>query len=132
MSHSLSINHSSRLSYSRRTPFFILAFTSQVHHDVKFAKADVEKLPFFVQKLGVRMLPCVVLFIDGKAVDRIIGCVCRSEFLFLVDHNSQNHVFIFTLLPALMISAARTISRLAFSSSACGWLALCPMALANV
>lgn len=29
--------------------------------------------PFFVEKLQVRMLPCVVMFVSGIAVDRIVG-----------------------------------------------------------
>ena len=29
--------------------------------------------PFFVEKLNVRTLPCVVLFVGGVAVDRIVG-----------------------------------------------------------
>ena len=29
--------------------------------------------PFFVEKLKVRMLPCVLCFIDGVAVDRVVG-----------------------------------------------------------
>ena len=29
--------------------------------------------PFFVDKLNVRVLPCVVMFVDGVAVDRVVG-----------------------------------------------------------
>ena len=29
--------------------------------------------PFFVEKLQVRVLPCVVMFVGGVAVDRIVG-----------------------------------------------------------
>lgn len=29
--------------------------------------------PFFVEKLQVRVLPCVVMFMGGVAVDRIVG-----------------------------------------------------------
>ena len=29
--------------------------------------------PFFVHKLGVQVLPCVVMFLEGKAYDRIVG-----------------------------------------------------------
>eukprot|EP00455_Lapot_gusevi_P047072 TRINITY_DN6304_c0_g3_i1.p1 TRINITY_DN6304_c0_g3~~TRINITY_DN6304_c0_g3_i1.p1 ORF type:complete len:249 (-),score=62.33 TRINITY_DN6304_c0_g3_i1:26-772(-) len=43
------------------------------HMDTKFFKIDVEKAPFFVQKLAVRVLPCVICFIDGVAVDRVVG-----------------------------------------------------------
>jgi thioredoxin-like negative regulator of GroEL len=34
---------------------------------------NAEKSPFFVQKLAVKMLPSVICFIDGVAVDRVVG-----------------------------------------------------------
>jgi thioredoxin-like negative regulator of GroEL len=40
---------------------------------VKFARMDAEKAPFFVSKLQIVVLPTVVLFRDGVAVDRIVG-----------------------------------------------------------
>lgn len=33
----------------------------------------MQDAPFFVEKLQVRMLPCVVMFLNGVAADRIIG-----------------------------------------------------------
>lgn len=41
--------------------------------DTKFIKLDAENAPFFVAKLGIKTLPCVILFRNGIAVDRIIG-----------------------------------------------------------
>uniref|UniRef100_A0A7N0TNF1 Thioredoxin domain-containing protein n=1 Tax=Kalanchoe fedtschenkoi TaxID=63787 RepID=A0A7N0TNF1_KALFE len=32
------------------------------HVDTKFVKLDAENAPFFVTKLGIKMLPCIVLF----------------------------------------------------------------------
>lgn len=43
------------------------------HMDTKFIKLDAENAPFFVAKLGVQTLPCVILFRKGIAVDRLIG-----------------------------------------------------------
>jgi len=43
------------------------------HLETRFAKVDVENVPFLVEKLAVRVLPCVICFKDGVAVDRIIG-----------------------------------------------------------
>ena len=40
---------------------------------VKLVKIDVEKSPFLVEKLKVTVLPCIVLFHNDVAVDRIIG-----------------------------------------------------------
>ncbi|KAJ6796222.1 thioredoxin domain-containing protein PLP3B-like isoform X1 [Iris pallida] len=44
-----------------------------VHIDTKFIKLDAENAPFFVTKLGVKTLPCVILFRKGVAFDRIVG-----------------------------------------------------------
>lgn len=43
------------------------------HMDAKIIKLDAENAPFFVAKLGVKTLPCVILFRKGIAVDRLIG-----------------------------------------------------------
>eukprot|EP00758_Cryptobia_borreli_P011647 Tbor_TRINITY_DN5680_c0_g1::TRINITY_DN5680_c0_g1_i12::g.9031::m.9031 len=40
---------------------------------IKFAKIDADKSPFLVERLRVNMLPCVVLFHNDVAVDRIVG-----------------------------------------------------------
>ncbi|XP_078444812.1 thioredoxin domain-containing protein PLP3B-like [Wolffia australiana] len=41
--------------------------------DAKFIKLDAENAPFFVTKLAVKTLPCVILFRKGIAVDRVVG-----------------------------------------------------------
>lgn len=43
------------------------------HTEAKFANLNAEKSPFFIQKLNVQMLPTVIMFNDGVAVDRICG-----------------------------------------------------------
>eukprot|EP00939_MAST-03C_sp_MAST-3C-sp1_P003746 g3746.t1 len=43
------------------------------HDDVTFVKLDAQKAPFFITKLKIKTLPTVVLFIDGVAVDRVVG-----------------------------------------------------------
>ncbi|KAG8662743.1 thioredoxin domain-containing protein PLP3B isoform X1 [Manihot esculenta] len=43
------------------------------HLNTKFIKLDAENAPFFVTKLGVKTLPCVILFRKGIAIDRLIG-----------------------------------------------------------
>jgi len=41
--------------------------------DVSFARVDVKDAPFVVEKLGVRVLPCVVGFVKGVVKGRITG-----------------------------------------------------------
>ncbi|KAJ7953050.1 Thioredoxin domain-containing protein [Quillaja saponaria] len=43
------------------------------HVDTKFIKLDAENAPFFVAKLAIKTLPCVILFRKGIAVDRLVG-----------------------------------------------------------
>jgi len=46
---------------------------AQKHFTTRFVKLNAPEAPFFVQKLKIKTLPCLVMFIDGKAVDRIVG-----------------------------------------------------------
>lgn len=43
------------------------------HFETKFAKMNVEKAKFFVEKLKIRVLPVVICFENGIVIDRIVG-----------------------------------------------------------
>lgn len=43
------------------------------HYEVRFARVDVRHTPFIVEKLNIRVLPCVVGFKDGLGVERVLG-----------------------------------------------------------
>jgi hypothetical protein len=43
------------------------------HEECRFVRLDAERAPFFINKLGIQMLPTLVLFVDGVAYDRIVG-----------------------------------------------------------
>ncbi|OCK98153.1 thioredoxin-like protein [Cenococcum geophilum 1.58] len=43
------------------------------HYETRFLRINVENAPFLVTKLKVQVLPCVLAFIDGISVDRIVG-----------------------------------------------------------
>ncbi|KAG0239153.1 thioredoxin-like protein [Mortierella sp. GBAus27b] len=43
------------------------------HIKTRFIKIKVEDAPFLVEKLQVKVLPCVISFVDGIAVDRLVG-----------------------------------------------------------
>jgi len=43
------------------------------HAEARFIRIDVDKAPFLVDRLAVRVLPCLMSFIDGKQVARIEG-----------------------------------------------------------
>jgi len=43
------------------------------HVEAKFVYLNAEMAPFFIKKLQVQVLPTIIIFIDGVAVDRIVG-----------------------------------------------------------
>ncbi len=43
------------------------------HLSCKFLRMDAEKAPFFVHKLQVKTLPTLIVFQEGKAIDRLMG-----------------------------------------------------------
>lgn len=43
------------------------------HLTCKFVRINAEKAPFFVAKLNIKTLPTLIVFQNGKAIDRLIG-----------------------------------------------------------
>ncbi|GFQ07850.1 thioredoxin domain-containing protein plp3b [Phtheirospermum japonicum] len=43
------------------------------HFTTKFVKLDAENAPFFVAKLAIKTLPCLIMFRKGVATDRVVG-----------------------------------------------------------
>ncbi|EFW22932.1 hypothetical protein D8B26_006490 [Coccidioides posadasii str. Silveira] len=39
----------------------------------RFARVDVRNVPFIVEKLKIRVLPCVIGFVDGEVRERVLG-----------------------------------------------------------
>jgi len=83
-------NEKDFLNITTKTPFVIIHFyhptfqrcqivdkhlqsLAKKHFGTKFAKISVEIAPFFIQKLKVQVLPCIIMFVDGVAMDRIVG-----------------------------------------------------------
>lgn len=50
-----------------------LKILAEKYFDTKFVKISAPDSPFFVEKLGIRMLPCIIIFHDGVTCDRIVG-----------------------------------------------------------
>ena len=64
----------------------LLSELSREHPETRFCNINAEKAPFFVGKLGIRVLPSVVCFIDGKKVDNVVG------FQFDESNESNNPI----------------------------------------
>ena len=43
------------------------------HHRVLFAKANIEETPVTANELDVKSLPCVIIFENGKEINRVVG-----------------------------------------------------------
>ena len=43
------------------------------HFECRFLRIDVQDAPFLVTKLGVKVLPCVIAFVNGVSQERIVG-----------------------------------------------------------
>jgi hypothetical protein len=46
---------------------------AEKHVQTRFCKINVEDCSFLVDKLALKVLPCVISFIDGVGVDRLVG-----------------------------------------------------------
>ncbi|KAF8195758.1 GTPase inhibitor [Mycena galopus ATCC 62051] len=50
-----------------------LAKLAPKYFDTRFFRVFVEDVPWLVERLGVKVLPCVICFVDGVSKDRLIG-----------------------------------------------------------
>lgn len=50
-----------------------LSSLAGTHLETRFLKMDVAHAPFLVERLKVRVLPCVVAFVEGVGVGRVVG-----------------------------------------------------------
>ncbi|KAI0068785.1 thioredoxin-like protein [Artomyces pyxidatus] len=50
-----------------------LAAIAPKYFSTRFIRVFVESVPFLVEKLGIKVLPCVICFVDGVSKDR---CAC--------------------------------------------------------
>ncbi|KAK9822821.1 hypothetical protein WJX81_004966 [Elliptochloris bilobata] len=50
-----------------------LAALARKYFDTRFVKLSAPDAPFFTVKLGIKVLPAVLLFRDGVAIDRTVG-----------------------------------------------------------
>lgn len=43
------------------------------YHHILFAKANIEETPAIANELNVKSLPCVIIFENGKEINRVVG-----------------------------------------------------------
>ena len=52
---------------------------------MEFAKVDVDASPITAVTYGIRSIPALIIFKDGKAVDQIIGAVPKGQLKKKLD-----------------------------------------------
>lgn len=43
------------------------------HHNILFAKANIDETSAMANELDVKSLPCVIIFENGKEINRVVG-----------------------------------------------------------
>ena len=56
--------------------------------EVTFLKLDIDKNPELVGSLGIRGIPALLLFKDGKAPARMIGMFKRAQLINFLNKNT--------------------------------------------
>ncbi|KAL0573013.1 hypothetical protein V5O48_008959 [Marasmius crinis-equi] len=50
-----------------------LAKLAPKYHNTRFSRVFVENIPWLVEKLAIKVLPCVICFVKGVTKDRLVG-----------------------------------------------------------
>lgn len=69
----------------RRIAPFIEDISKEYEGKVVVAKCNVDNNPEVVRKLGIRNIPSVIYFKNGKEVDRQVGAVAKKIFTDKLD-----------------------------------------------
>jgi thioredoxin 1 len=56
---------------------------------VKIAKVDVDEAPDVSARYGIRNIPCLILFKDGKEVDRALGAQGKSQLKSWIESHAK-------------------------------------------
>ena len=78
---------------------------AQQHLETKFVKIDAEKNPFLVERLGIILMPTIVLIKDGKTEHAIHGF---DEFGGTDDFSTQDMAYVLATHKVLNFEADRS------------------------
>jgi thioredoxin 1 len=56
---------------------------------VKIVKVDVDDAPETASNFGIRSIPCLVLFKDGKEADRVVGAQSKAQLKAWMDQHAK-------------------------------------------
>ncbi len=55
--------------------------------DVLIAKINVDENPALANQFGIRSIPTVILFKDGKPVEQSVGVRSKEDFIAMINRN---------------------------------------------
>ncbi len=56
---------------------------------VKIAKVDVDESQDVAARFGIRSIPCLILFKDGREAERVIGAQSKSQLKSWMESHAQ-------------------------------------------
>lgn len=56
---------------------------------VVFGKLNVDENPNVSNAFGIQSIPTIIIFKNGKAIDRIIGAMTKSQLLLKISNNIE-------------------------------------------
>lgn len=62
------------------------------HPNTLFLRTSVEDVPFLVTRLGVKVLPCVISFVNGNAIDRSVVSICSRDDICVAKQDYINNI----------------------------------------
>ncbi|MBA3014880.1 MAG: thioredoxin [Proteobacteria bacterium] len=66
----------------------ISELAAQFDGKVKIAKMNVDESPATPGKYGIRAIPTLILFKDGKVIDQVTGAVGKAQLLAMIEKAS--------------------------------------------
>ena len=61
--------------------------SSKAHGNIKFAKVDVDAHGEISQELGIRSIPTVIFYKDGKEINRFVGAMSKQQLESKIKDN---------------------------------------------
>jgi len=68
---------------------FVAELAGEYEGKIKIGKVDVDNNPQISMNYGIRSIPTLLIFIDGKVVDQIIGAVPKQAIASKLDAQLQ-------------------------------------------
>jgi thioredoxin 1 len=62
-------------------------WAGQYGDEFSFAKVNVDELPELADKYGIRAIPTLLLFQEGKVVERLVGVLPEQEFTRILEQH---------------------------------------------